>query len=61
MRNMRDLVQDYVDLMGYTGHEEVNRIMLMVECADDKEKLRLTNIMLEKHCLKEIAEGDLPL
>jgi len=33
----------------------------MVECADDKEKLRLTNIMLEKHCLKEIAEGDLPL
>jgi hypothetical protein len=53
MRNMRNLVQDYVDLMGYTdggftnGAEEVNRIMLMVDNADGKEKWRLTNIMLE--------------
>jgi hypothetical protein len=47
MRNMRNLVQDYVDLMGYTGHEEVNRIMLMIDNADAKEKIRLTNIMIE--------------
>ena len=30
MRNLRNLVQDYVDHMGYNGHEEVNRIMLVV-------------------------------
>lgn len=47
MRNMRNLVQDYVDKMEYTGHEEVNRIMLMVDNADGNEKWRLTNIMLE--------------
>ena len=58
MRNMKNLVQDYVNLMGYDDSltelekdkefvEEVNRIMLMVDNADGKEKWRLTNIMLE--------------
>ncbi len=48
MRNMKNLVQDYVNLMGYKEFvEEVNRIMLMVDNADGKEKWRLTNIMLE--------------
>ena len=52
MRNLRNLVQDYVDHMGYNGHEEVNRIMLMVDSADHSERGRsergrIVNVMLD--------------
>ena len=50
MRNMRDLVIDYVDLMGYDADEwfyNVDRILNRVNSGNNKEKWRLTNIMLE--------------
>ena len=69
MRNMRNLVQDYVDKMEYTadidgdmeytGHEEVNRIMLMVDNADGNEKWRLTNIILEATSIPYKEEAEL--
>ena len=33
--------------MGYNGHEEVNRIMLMVDSADHSERGRIVNVMLD--------------
>ncbi len=47
MRNIRDLITDYVEIMGYNGHEEVNRLMIQFHIADAKEKMRLVKIMID--------------
>ena len=57
MRNLRNLVQDYVDHMGYNGHEEVNRILLMVDSADHSEKGRIVNVMIDATTKPYISNG----
>ena len=57
MRNLRNLVQDYVDHMGYNGHEEVNRILLMVDSADHSEKGRIVNVMIDATTKPYISSG----
>ena len=47
MRNIRDLITDYVDFMGYDGHEEVNRLMIQYYTADSTEQQRLVKLMLD--------------
>ena len=50
MRNMRHLVQDYVDLWGYDRDEwfyHVDRILNRVNASDSKEQWRLCNIMID--------------
>ena len=47
MRNIRDLITDYVEIMGYNGHEEVNRLMIHFHTASKEEQKRLVRIMLD--------------